>query len=81
MKIQVHFYAQLRDIAGVSELSVKVPQASSVADVLEKLYQSKPMLRAHDKNILIGSGVDFVARNHVLSEDEELAIMPPVQGG
>lgn len=81
MKIYVHFYAQLRDVAGVSDLSVQVPQAASVADVLEKLYQLKPMLRTHDKNVLIGSGVDFVERNHVLTEDEELAIMPPVQGG
>lgn len=81
MEIQVHFYAQLRDIAGISDLSMNISQGASVADVLEKLYQLKPMLRAHDKTILVGSGVDFVGRNHVLTEDEELAIMPPVQGG
>ena len=81
MNIHVHFYAQLRDVAGVSDLSVNVPQGASVEDVLEKLYELKPTLRRHDKNILIGSGVDFVERNHVMTEDEALAIMPPVQGG
>jgi len=81
MTIHVHFYAQLRDIAGVSDLSMDFSQAARVADVLEKLYQLKPALQAHDKNILIGAGVDFVERDHLLTEGEELAIMPPVQGG
>ena len=81
MKISVRFYAQLRDVAGVSDLAVKVPEAATVADVLEELYLLKPMLRAHDKSILVGSGVHFVERAHVLTEDETLAIMPPVQGG
>lgn len=81
MKIHVHLYAQLRDAAGVSELSMDVPQAASVSDILEKLYQLDPALRAHDKNILIGTGVDFVERNYVLTEGEEIALMPPVQGG
>ena len=81
MKIHVHLYAQLRDIAGVSDFSVTVPKAASVTDVLEKLYELKPTLRAHDKSILVGSGTDFVERTHVLFEDEELAVMPPVQGG
>jgi len=39
------------------------------------------MMREHDKNILIGAGVDFVGRDHLLTEGEDLAIMPPVQGG
>ena len=81
MRIHVHFYAQLRDVAGVSDLSLELPEDSSVADVLEELYRLKPMLGAHDKNILIGTGVDFVGRDHLLTEGEDLAIMPPVQGG
>ena len=81
MKIHVHFYAQLRDVAGVSDLSLDVAEAASVADVLEKLYRLKPMVREHDKSILIGAGVDFVERDHLLTDGEELAIMPPVQGG
>ena len=81
MKIRVQLYAQLRDLAGVSKLDVDIREAGTVAELLEAIYKIVPTLRAHDKSILVGAGVDFVERDHVLSKDEEIAIMPPVQGG
>jgi molybdopterin synthase sulfur carrier subunit len=81
MKIQVTFYAQLRDVIGVSKLDVDVAKGTTVDQLLERIYEIKPQLRAHDKGILIGAGVDFVKRDHLLSEEEQIAIMPPVQGG
>ena len=50
-------------------------------DLLEKVYAQQPALRPHDKSILIGAGVEFVDRNYELKPGEEIAIMPPVQGG
>ena len=81
MKIHVQFYAQLRDLVGVSKLDFDVSQGGNVAELLSKIYELKPALRAQDKTTLVGSGVDFVERNHVLSDGEEVALMPPVQGG
>jgi len=81
MTVNVQFYAQLRDLAGVSNLNVDVDYGATIADLLAKIYALQPVLRAHDQSILVAAGVDFVARNHVLSEGEEIAIMPPVQGG
>jgi len=81
LKIEVQFYAQLQDLAGISHLHVKVFPGASVADLLESIYELKPALRAHDKSVLVGSGVEFVSRSHSLREGEEIAIMPPVQGG
>ena len=81
MKIHVQFYAQLRDVAGISQVDVDLREGATVAQLLEKLYESKPALRSHDPSLLVGAGVEFVERNHALSEGEEIAIMPPVQGG
>ena len=81
MKIHVQFYAQLRDLAGVSRLDFDVSQGDTVAELLSRIYELKPELRAQDKTTLVGSGVDFVERNHVLSDGDEVALMPPVQGG
>ena len=81
MKIRVQFYAQLRDLVGTRELDVELAQDAIVRDLLEKIYAQEPSLRAHDKSILIGAGVDFVDRNYKLKSGEEIAIMPPVQGG
>jgi molybdopterin converting factor small subunit len=81
MRLRVQFYAQLRDLAGTSEMDVELPESSTVRDLLGKVYDEKPALPAHDKSILVGAGVEFVERDHVLKPDEEISIMPPVQGG
>jgi molybdopterin converting factor small subunit len=81
MKVRVQFYSHLRELAGAEKIEVDLPAKSTVSDLLERLYQQKPALRAHDKSILLGAGVEFVDRNHELKPDEEISIMPPVQGG
>jgi len=81
MKIRVQFYAQLRDLVGTRHLEVEVVEGSTVGDLLDQVYAQHPALRPHDKSILIGAGVDFVDRNYKLKSGEEIAVMPPVQGG
>ncbi len=81
MKIHVQFYAQLRDLVGMCELDLDVAEGATVRDLLEEIYAQQPALRSHDKSILIGAGVEFVDRNYELKPNEEIAIMPPVQGG
>jgi MoaD family protein len=81
MKVRVQFYSQLRDLTGVQELDLDLPDKATVNDLLEKLYREKPALRSRDKSILIGAGVEFVDRKHELKPGDEISIMPPVQGG
>jgi sulfur-carrier protein len=77
----VQFYAQLRDFTRTQSADVELTNGAKVSDLLHELYQQFPTLRAQDKSILIGVGVEFVDRNHELKPGEEIAIMPPVQGG
>ena len=81
MKVQVQFFSQLRDLAGAPELDVDLAEGATVADLLEKVYQKTPALRAHDKTSLVGAGVEFVDRNYVIKLGDEISIMPPLQGG
>jgi molybdopterin converting factor small subunit len=81
MKVGVQLYAQLRDVAGVAHLDVNVADQSTIAELLDKVYEMKPALRAHDKTILVGAGVEFVDRDYKLKAGDEISIMPPVQGG
>lgn len=81
MRVSVHFFAQLRDLAGKEAVNLDVPDGAVVSDLLENIYAKFPPLRAHDKTILVGAGVDFVDRTYKLKTDDEIAIMPPVQGG
>ena len=81
MKVRVQFFAQLHDLVGIREIEVELPEGANVRDLLDQVYAQRPALRAHDKSILIGAGLEFVNRNYKLKPDEEIAIMPPVQGG
>ena len=81
MKIRAQFFAQLRDVTGVSETTIELSDGATVADLLGELYEQTPALGSWDKSILVGSGVEFVERQYVLREGEEIAVMPPVQGG
>ncbi len=81
MKVRVHFYAQLSDLAGMREQDFDLPEGATVRDLLDQIYAKQPALRPHDKSILIGAGVEFVDRGHKLKPGEEISIMPPVQGG
>jgi MoaD family protein len=81
VKARVQFYAQLRDLTRVETADVDLAEGATVADLLQELYQRFPPLRAHDKSILVGVGVEFANRNYNLKPGDEISIMPPVQGG
>jgi len=81
VKVHVQFYSRLRDLVGLSDPEVDVPDGTKVSDLLEKLYGETPTLREWNKSILVASGVEFVGRDHVLRDGEAISVMPPVQGG
>ena len=81
MRVRGQFFSQLRDLAGATELDVDLAEGATIADLLEKIYEKRPALRAHDKTTLVGVGVEFVDRNYVIELGDEISIMPPLQGG
>ena len=81
MQIQVQFFSNLKELAGGSTSLIEIPQGSRVSDLLDVIYAHAPALRPWDKSILIGAGVEFVERDYALQPNEDIAIMPPVQGG
>ena len=62
-------------------MDFEVAERSTAAELLEFIYVQTPALRDWDKSILIASGLDFVERDYVIKPDDEISIMPPVQGG
>ena len=81
MKVQVQFFSRLRDLVETSSTKLEVPDGIRAADLLELLYSKTPALRDWDKSILVAVGVEFVERDYVLKPDDDISIMPPVQGG
>lgn len=83
MKLQVLFFSILRDIVGKDQFELVLPERESwtVAGLLEVLYEDYPKLKEWDANLLVAADLDYVGRDTELSNGQEVAIMPPVQGG
>jgi molybdopterin converting factor small subunit len=81
MRITVQFFSQLKEIVGTGETTIDLSAEATIADLLARLYLTHPALEKWDRNILVGIGVEFVERIHVIQPNEKIAIMPPVQGG
>jgi molybdopterin converting factor small subunit len=81
MTVRVQLFSRLRDVVGASDVELELPDGCTVDDLLARLFDLHPALREWDSSILIGAGVEFVQRNHLVQPGEEIAIMPPVQGG
>ena len=81
MKVRVQFFSRLRDLAGLSESEMEMPDETTIADLLGLVYSRTPALREWDNSILVAAGVEFVGRDYVLRPNDDISIMPPVQGG
>ena len=83
MKIRVLFFSILQDIVGANEVEEELPpdQNWKVSDLLERLYAKYEGLRVWDGKILVALDMEYVDRDTELADGQELAIMPPVQGG
>ena len=81
MRITVQFFSQLKEIVGASETAVDLGDGATVADLLAAIYATSPALEKWDRNILVGAGVEFVPRDYRIQPNDQIAIMPPVQGG
>lgn len=82
MKLRILFFSVLREIVGAEEVPLELPPGQGdVADVLVALYSRWPGLEAWDDKIRVAVDLDYVDRDHPVAEGQEIAVMPPVQGG
>ena len=82
MKVRVLFFSQLRDLCGVDELACGLDaDGASVGALLEKLYADHDGLREWDGRLLVAVNHEYADRDTGLGEGDEVAVMPPVQGG
>lgn len=82
MNVRILFFSLLRDLVGADEIDWELAgDGLSVADLLAQLYARWPGLREWDAKILVALDLDYVGRDALVRPGQELAIMPPVQGG
>ncbi|MFN3975343.1 MAG: molybdopterin converting factor subunit 1 [Dehalococcoidia bacterium] len=81
MRIRVRLFALYRERLGADALTLEVPEGGRVADVLHALTQRFPRLLPLVDNTRVAVNHEFAEPSQVLSEGDEVALIPPVSGG
>ncbi len=81
MHIKLRFFASLRERLGRSEETREVPAGATVNTVWEALKHEYPELEVIDNALAFAVAQEYVDRNHLLQNNDELAFIPPVSGG
>lgn len=81
MKVRVLYFGQLRELANKREESVEVSDGATVQHLFDQVATAFPPLRNFDDVIAIGVNHSFAARDHILRDGDEVAMLPPVSGG
>lgn len=74
-------FAGLKDRAGVSRLSVEVPDGATVSDAITAAGTATPTNWDVPTAIMCAVNEEYQERDFVLSDGDELALIPPVSGG
>ena len=80
--INLLFFAQLRERAGMAALVVEMAQPVSVAELKRHLVSTKKVPSdCFDGNVLCAVAQTLVDDSHIIELGQEVAFFPPVTGG
>ena len=81
VRINVRFFAILRDRAGVASASVELPDRSDVSSAVETIANRYPSIQNELKRAAFAINRNYTQSNEILNDGDELALIPPVSGG
>ena len=82
MRVQVLYFAALRDLTGCSEEPLELPASiASVAELLAHLAEQHQNLRGRIEGVRVAVNENFVQADTELSANDVVALIPPVAGG
>lgn len=81
MEIEMFCFGITRDILGSGNYKMEVSEPSiSVKDLRESLSAKFPEMKKLN-SMLIAVNDEYAADDHMISENDEVALIPPVAGG
>jgi len=81
MRVQVCYFAALREAVGRPAEVLDVPAGARVADLASLLEARHPALVAHRHGLRYAVAERFAGLDTPLAEGVEVALIPPVSGG
>jgi len=79
MQVRILPFGVLKDSLGADPFALDLPGGATVADLLARLGVQSPALES--LGIAVSVNAEYAERNHVLRDDDEVGLLPPVSGG
>jgi molybdopterin synthase catalytic subunit len=79
--VSILFFAQLKDLAGKSRVTLQIPSGTTVAGLRQLLETQFPLLQTRIKTTLVSINQEFALDDDLIPDGAEIALFPPVSGG
>jgi molybdopterin synthase sulfur carrier subunit len=81
MTVTVKLFAAFGEAYGVSELTLEFPLLTPVSQVLESSIAQYPQLEQWRDRTRFAINLEFVSPDTILTDGDEVVLIPPVSGG
>ena len=83
MKITLKFFANLKELAGRDMLELEIDEGSNVENLVQTIGIKFPELTPiiEKKALFISVNQEMAKKNDILSEGDEVGLLPPFSGG
>jgi molybdopterin converting factor subunit 1 len=80
-KVNILFFANLRDKVGTRKLEMELPPDATVGQLKEILVRDHPGLSPMRTSIMAAINREYAGNDQVIPTSAEIALFPPVSGG
>ncbi len=83
MQIKVLYFAKSREVTGISEQVLDLPDGADTADLLQCIISCHPALESVMKTCVFALNQEYVRpqEREKLKDGDEVAVIPPLSGG
>lgn len=81
IQITVLYFASAKDATGKRRESIKLPEDTTIKELLLKISSTHPRIRNTLNSMQIAVNYKVVDIYSILKEADEVALLPPVSGG
>lgn len=81
MFVTVKFFAAYQEAYGCAEMCWEFPDNTPVSAVLERAIAQYPHLEQWRELTRFAINLEFVSKNALLKDEDEVVLIPPVSGG
>jgi len=81
MTVKVLYFASVRDLVGEAQQMVSLGDGATVSDLISTLASTHKRFVEMAPSLMVSVNQEYMDRDTVLHEGDEVAFIPPVSGG